>query len=475
MNKVYKNWFFLLFSDVSNSIFQFIIFIVLARKLSPEGYGNFNTVLSIVALFSTFAIGLGTNHVVIRELAVKPKATKKLVKKVFPLRLISYVLTIIALVIYETYVVVEKPVIIIFAIILIFATAAWDFGESIAFGHFVTKYTMYFNIGISAVWMIGILLIPEGIMNYTIILLMYTVLYLLRGILYFILSYKKFAVPNTDDESVSTKRIFKMSIPYFWMRSIGSFTDQIPILVLKSVGGAAQVGFYSVGNKLILPITLAINTGLRAMFPYLTKLHSDNKEEFNKKLSESFIIIMLFGGTIAALVVSVGVWIIPLLLGESYKSSIEVLNYLVWYGVVLCFDSLLSTVLSSTYRQKMLAIITTIDIIIILPMLYFGAQNGAVGLAFMRMIGSIILILYHILLVIHIMKIKLSTFNFYFSCCYVLALILVSLLIKDQILRFILVVIVMVGSYIIPKSPVKYYVRFVIAFIKNQLGAKNKA
>ena len=67
-----------------------------------------------------------------------------------------------------------------------------------------------------------------------------------------------------------------MSLPYLWMRVFGIFGEQIPILILNNKCGTDQVGYFSVGFRLIIPITIAINTGLRAVFPFMTRAYTDD-------------------------------------------------------------------------------------------------------------------------------------------------------------------------------------------------------
>lgn len=59
MNKLLKNWSYLLLSDISQSVINFFVFMLLARKLTPVGYGEFNVILAIVAIFSVVATNLG--------------------------------------------------------------------------------------------------------------------------------------------------------------------------------------------------------------------------------------------------------------------------------------------------------------------------------------------------------------------------------------------------------------------------------
>lgn len=467
MKSVYKNWFFLLFSDVSRSLLNFIIFIFLARKLSPQAYGDFNTVISISALFTTFAIGLGTNHVVIRELAINPKETKSFLKRVALWRFVSFAIAFSVLVIYGQKQMADIAALILFAAALVLADSIWDFAESISFGHFCTKYSMVLNFTFSLLWLLVILILPKNNVSLVLVLSLYTAFQFLRGLIYITVCYKIFIKSSHEESHTSSGAVLKMSLPYFWMRSLGSATDQTPILRLRAMGGAEQVGIYSVGNKLIYPITLAVNTGMKALFPYIARLYKENKQEFDSKLADGFSIALILGGTVAAGLIAVSSWLIAGLLGNDYLDSVGVLKFLSWYGVVLCSDSLLSTVLSSTYRQNVLAVITTLDVIFSLPLFVWAAGYGAKGLAVMRMIVSIVMVAYHLVVVAKVLKININSKQFWISCVYTAVLMITSLAVKNQVYQLGILAVMIGFITFTPYSPIRKYL-FLLKNILNK-------
>ena len=161
MPKFIKNWSYLLFSDFSLAGINFFVFMFLARKLSPESFGSLNTILALAALLSIFAVNLSSNQVITREVTLYPHATKRIFNLVYPIRLISLLITIIALIVYET-ISAEHDLTLILAIsLIVIATLIWDLAESIAFGHFVTKFTTIISVAASLCWFIIIVFLPS--------------------------------------------------------------------------------------------------------------------------------------------------------------------------------------------------------------------------------------------------------------------------------------------------------------------------
>jgi len=103
LSKLIKNWSYLLLSDISQAVISFFVFMFLARKLNPEGYGTLNALLA-ASLFSVFALNVSTNQVISREITLRPKTTAGIFRIAFPIRMISLVIAILALVIHQTYI-----------------------------------------------------------------------------------------------------------------------------------------------------------------------------------------------------------------------------------------------------------------------------------------------------------------------------------------------------------------------------------
>jgi O-antigen/teichoic acid export membrane protein len=454
-----KNWSYLLLSDISQTVISFFVFMFLARKLSPEGYGTLNTIFAIAGLFSVFAINVSANQVIIREVTLNPKATNKIVKVVLPIRIISLVLSIMALIGYYFYEGEARTVYLIGISVIVIATLVWDLAESIAFGHFVTKITTYISVISGLCWFLIIFILPGKSINVELVLMIYATIYLIRGITYLGLSFKNYVYSNYEPLSIGWKTILVMSMPYLWMRIMGSFSDQVPILLLKWHSGATEVGYYAVGNRFVMPITLAVSTGLRAMFPFMTKLFQEDKEKFNQKLAEGFTFVLILGSSIAMLLtISSEIWV-PMFFGDAYRKSILSFNFQAWLGVLLCFDLILANVLSATYRQKILAIVMTVDVLIIFPLMYIGAKHGADGMAMAKLVGGFLTVFYHVVVVIVVLKVHLKSLSFLLSCIYFAIMMMVTICITVIWIKLFIISILIITFLIYDKSPLHKMIR----------------
>ncbi len=469
MNKLVKNWSYLFVSDLSQAVISFFVFMFLARKLTPEGYGTLNAILALVSLFSVFATSICANQVIIREVTLQPKASLGIFKVVLPIKVISLLISIFALLLYQFYTKETQAIVLISTSVIVIATLIADLSESIAFGHFVTKFTTILSISAAVCWLLVIVLLPNNKISVNLVLLVYSIIYLVRSMAYLGISFGKFVRPNIESAGLRSGALLLMSMPFLWMRIVGVFSDQVPLLLLKGFGGAAEVGFYAVGNRFVFPITMAVSTGLRAVFPFLTKLYHEAKEKFVAKLADGFNFVLILGSTIAmVLTISSSVWI-PLFFGEAYEKSIAAFNYQAWLGVLICFDMILANVLTSTYRQKVLAIIMTIDILIVFPLMYLGAQHGAEGMAIAKLAGAFITVLYHVVVVIKVLKAGIKSFSFLLSCIYFIVMMCATIFINEISIKVTIVIVLLMLFTLYRNSPLRSAFRLALKYIFKQL------
>ena len=179
-----------------------------------------------------------------------------------------------------------------------------------------------------------------------------------------------------------------------------------------------------------------------------------------------FTFIFIIGSTISViLTISSGIWL-PLFIGNAYSKAIDAFNFQAWFGILLCFDLLLSTVLSSTYKQKALAIITTIDIFIVFPLLYFGSRYGANGMAIAKLIGALITVLYHIGVVYFILKINLNSKPFILAIIYFFIFLITSIFFTNMIIKLSIIGLVLIFYSLYSSSPLVILGNMAISKIK---------
>jgi len=248
-----------------------------------------------------------------------------------------------------------------------------------------------------------------------------------------------------------------MCIPYLWLWGIGIIGVQIPILMLANNSGDEQVGLFSVGWYLVIPLTLLIRSALRAIFPILSGFSLKDPERF-KRIVLNGTIFIVFIGTFAAFLLSIfSEYYIPLLFGIKYFPSVRVFNLLIWFGVIYALDILLGNALSASDKQNLLAVLATIDIIISIPILYYFSFAGAYGLAKAKLIIGFAILCYHWIIFKKILGTSFHSSTWIILIIYIVSIGSISIFgfIQQNFIKVILCLIITTVLYIIPNSPFK--------------------
>lgn len=470
MSKVIKNWSYLLVSDVLQQLVGFFVVILLARKLSPDGFGLFNVIISISTIFAVFA-QFGTTNVVIRELTLKPESAAALIRKIIiPIRLISFGLAIVAFVIYNYIDFTTENQWIIYVILIILNLSLWNFSESIAFGNEVTKYSSILNIIVSVCWLASIFFFPDELFTVENVILIYCILHFLKAFSYMIIVFKNYYLPkkyNIDKETIGFMSFFKMVLPYVWLLLIFTLANQLPFQLLNKNSGLGEVGYYAVGFKLMMPISIAVGTAFKAIFPSFTRMYANNKNDFEIKLKQGFNLIIVLGTLVSIGASLTSTYWLTLMFGDSYVAAIPVFNFLIWFSVLSILDTLLSNGLSSAYKEKTLAIIATIDVIIIIPLLYFASFYGAEGLAIIKLVSGILFLGFHLFVFIKVLKVKIYNKNLLVLFIFYFSTMLTSLFIDNFLYQFLLILVLTFFVLRVRNSPIIETIDFVKQNIKN--------
>jgi len=456
VSKLIKNWSYLLVSDVIQQMIGFFVVILLARKLSVDDYGFFNVILSAGMIFSVFA-QFGMSNVVTREIAVNPDTTSSFIKKIIiPFRLISFLFSLLIFFGYDFFQG-DYGNNTIYIVLIILNLSLWNFSESIAFGHETTKYSSILNILFSLCWLVSVLIIPEKALNVSTILLVYCILHGLKGLSYGIVIYNIFYTKQqykSKPTRISFFHFIKMILPYFWLVLLGVFSLEMPIQLLNKNGNNIEVAYYVVGYKLMLPISIAVSTAFKAMFPMFTKLYSTNRNEFESKLKIGFKLIFILGTFLAIISSITSKYFIPLLFGSEYINSTIVFNFLIWFSIISILDTLLSNGLSSAFKEKIIALLTTIDILILLPLLYIASFYGAWGIGLAKLISGLLFLGYHLYVFKRALSINILSKSLLNCLFFYLTSMLVCLLINNGYIQISILIIIITIFTSIKNSPI---------------------
>lgn len=230
--------------------------------------------------------------------------------------------------------------------------------------------------------------------------LFFTIAYSLSNIPGFILSFyylkKKF---NYNYEFTFDKGIWllKESLPMLGFVVLTNVFLQIDIVILNSMKGSYEVGIYSAGGRLTMPLSIIPNAIVMTVFPILVKRLKDKENtEFITNLVIKLLYFIAF--VMAAVFTFNSKEFVMLLFGKEYLQSSLSASILYWCQVFIFFNTYCLSVLIASNKQHYNFLYSGVQVIVnvglsflLIPTYsYFGAAIAKLVASF----ASFIFILY---------------------------------------------------------------------------------
>lgn len=380
---VIKNFATLSIGEVLGRGLNMFTNIILARWLAPEKYGVYSLVLTYIMVFYTIS-SLGLRQSIIRSIARNQNNSSIYLNYSILWRIIGFALGISIFYVYDWIYPFNLPKSIVYILLAsVLAMSFSDALQNVSFGMQKVKYTSLIDVLLSFLVLITYFFFPKNYISVQNVLIVYLIFNILKVILYYWSLKKKHLITNSLDEkkALSFWSILKESLPFYVLVVFSLFTTQFPIIFLNLASNYNEIAYFNTANKLLLPITLFMNTALSALFPNMAKLYNENVQAFVKQTKKIMILFIFFGVFTGISISLFRGELVRILYGENYISSSEVIAYQCWFLVILTFYSYIGNIFGATDNQKVLMYTSIIYAVISLPILFFSAKYGAVGLS----------------------------------------------------------------------------------------------
>lgn len=410
-NTFLKNFSVLTLSSVLTQFLGMVIGIKIARVLSPYNFGVYNLLQLHVTIFSVVAT-LGISRIIIRNIARDKMNINGLLKNSLILRLVGTVFAVLIFGVY--YYFFNSYDIFLFGLVItaIMMTVSFDHFNSLAFGLEKMEFSGFVNLTSTICWLIAIFLIPDEYLNLSFVFLLFALFNIVKVLLFlFVIRTKtayKASFSDKDSSPDTALSLSKESLPFYYLDLFSLLSMQIPILFLEYRSGTEQIGYFNIASKVLLPISIVVNTALSAVFPILARLYERDFDRFINVFKTMCIAISLIGIAGAFGATLFRKEIVVLLYGEKYISSSLVLSYQCWYIAFFSVVCLFGTILGAINRQKELSYLSFVCTVIGVPLLWYGSQFGAQYLSAAFMVATGINLILHFFVVDRYVKQKIS-------------------------------------------------------------------
>lgn len=410
-NTFFKNFSVLTVTSVLTQFLGMVIGIKIARVLSPYNFGVYNLLQLHVTIFSVVGT-LGISRIIIRDIARDKMNINGLLKNSFILRLAGTVFAVLIFGVYYYYF--KSYDVFLFGLVIsaVTMTVAFDHFNSLAFGLEKMEFSGFVSLTSTVCWLIAIFLIPDKQLNLTFVFLLFAIFNIVKVVLFlFVIRTKtnyKARLSSMDTQTDSALSMGKESLPFYYLDLFSLLSMQIPILFLEYRSGTEQIGYFNIASKILLPISIIVNTALSAIFPIVARLYERDYDRFIDIFKTMCIAISLIGIAGAFGATLFRKEIVVLLYGEKYISSSLSLSYQCWYIAIFSVVCFFGTVLGAINRQKQLGYLSLVCTIIGVPLLWYGSQFGAQYLSAAFMVSTGINLILHFFVVHVYVKEKIS-------------------------------------------------------------------
>ena len=204
---------------------------------------------------------------------------------------------------------------------------------------------------------------------------------LIAGICSWIILWKKYREVFILPKFQSVKQVFIDAWEIFTSTIAINLYTASNIVFLGLLTNNTIVGYFSGAQKIIQNINQLISPVTQAIYPYVSKIASNSKNDALKFLRK--IVLILGGGNFigSILIFIFAEWIVDILLGAGYEQSVLLLRILAFLPFIISLSNIfgMQTMLVFGMKKqfnKILLSVAVINTIIVLPMIYFYQAIG---------------------------------------------------------------------------------------------------
>jgi len=393
--RVAQNSFFLYTGKVVNLMINFVIFVFLANYFGEVAFGRLSFAITFIGFFDIIA-NFGLNSIVVREIAVGRYQERELLGSGILLRVaLSVVAIIFSVVVINImrYPNETSRVVAIISINLLISTKLSSV-RSILETFFLAKLRMasptLYSIIDSLVLGALILWFAQRGLTLTKVAVIYTACNV-PGAILLLWKFTQRTTVELAPRLEVVKYLANQALPLCAFVAFSTLNTKADILLLSLLKGDADVGFYSVSTRLVLPFLFLSTSISMSLFPLLSSRFGYVQEEFLKIVRIGTKLIGLLSVYLAITCIAFSDDIFRILYVSSYAVSISTFRILVLAMSLLFLNFFFVDVLIAARQQKIPSIILLLVLIFnIGTNIILISRFGFIGAAHTRLLSSLL-------------------------------------------------------------------------------------
>jgi O-antigen/teichoic acid export membrane protein len=349
-NNIAKNSMWMLFGQGLRVLIQGVYFVLIARLLGVEEYGAFISVIALVAIIAPFC-SLGTGNLMIRNVAESPSKFQTSWGKAILITLISGIGFLLLLLILKT-IFFDSGISLILVIYIaladmLFARLLDISGQAFQAFHQLS-WTANFNVLISLMRLLAAFNLFYLSPSAETLALMYLLSTLVSSLIAMLIVTKKLGTPCLDKNSLFREKLDGL---YFAVGlSTQNVYNDIDKAMLSKVSSFEAAGLYAAGYRIIDVAFTPVRSLMYATYSKFFvngRLGIGNSIKFAKKILPIPVIYSI----IAAVILYYSAPLLPYVLGEDFRKTISVVQFLAIVPLIKVFQYFAGDILTGAGYQ----------------------------------------------------------------------------------------------------------------------------
>lgn len=387
--------------------FLAIAFLIAARVLGPERFGDFTYITTWMLVINLIA-ALGLPSVTTREVACHPEDARAILRSTLWLR---FTLACVGALLFNALFELTP---IGHAGILEYAAVLSLVLPAVAVADQLASYVLGFNSHrqFASINMLSwgaylaatcVSLLVSKNLN-TIFVSQAVAIWIAAGIL--IVAYRNEWLKTPSAQHSVTSFLLRQSAPIAITGILGILSFRIGTFLLYKFLGAAETGIYTSALQVVEGMQLIPMAITGALFPTLCRVVNDQKK-FTSFVEWLFLTLAFLGLGAAATASVIGPRLVVLIFGSKFSAAGGLLTILVWALVPMFLHFSLTYVLIATNRQKVFIFESAVYLIVSFTANFvFIPRYGIMGAAYAALISESTLLLMHLVFVFSRLKIR---------------------------------------------------------------------
>lgn len=350
---IFKNFSWLLISQIITTICAFVWTILIGRYLSVSDYGIMNFAISFTGIIAlTMDFGISTH--IIRHIATDFDSAPKYLGNAIPLKSLfsffTFLLALIILIILKCDEITIQ-ITLLFTIERIFTSMIGLFNGSLQAVE-EGKYQAIGNTLLNLLLLIFILISIFGDFGLYGITFAYVTANLFVVIFQYYAVKKRVSKPEFEFDKEFCKKITIYAIPFALTSFFSMIFSSIDMVMITKIVGSYANGIYSAAYKLISVFGTFFSVYSAVIFPVMSRFFKNEKNLLIITFEKSIKYLLLI---VIPLSFSVSLYsqdIVVLFFGQKFIATSSVLSFLMW-GLFLSFiDGVSLNLLNASHKER---------------------------------------------------------------------------------------------------------------------------